>query len=72
MMGVTIDINGITKDKIKISNITEGGASNDRLNQYSVYLNGKSIGQVNHWRSDGSMKLVCKVMKLLTSDGEMK
>lgn len=67
MMSIDISINGITKDRIKISNITEGGPSNDRLNEYSVFLNGKNIKTtVNHWRDDGSIKLACKVLRSIS------
>ena len=66
MMQIDISINGITKDKITIKNITKGGPSNDVLNQYSVWLNDKDIGVIaHHWRDDGSTKLVLKVLHII-------
>lgn len=65
MMRIAIDINGITKTTITIANVTKSGLSNDRLNQYSVYMNGKSIGEVDHWRDDGHIKLCEKVFRLV-------
>lgn len=64
MMTLHLVVNKQIVSRVTVQNITKDGLSNDKLNQYSVWIDGKDTGIiVDHWRDDGIMELCHRVFK---------
>jgi len=73
MLRMNILVNNKEVLVITSTNITKGGLSNDKLNEYNIWVNGENTKRtVYHWRKEGLIKLCYMIFQEIVSLPELE